>query len=236
MIIGNRDEFADRPSAPIDFWASSPQLLAGRDLLAGGTWFGVTREGRVGLVTNFREVSPRLPETPSRGELVAGYLRLQRNPVEFLSELQKTAQLYSGFNLILGTFADLYYYSNRSNGDILALVPGIYGLSNSLLDVPWWKVTRIKEEFSKLLQSNAIDDESIFSLLADATPAPDDVLPNTGVGPYWEKILSPIFVKTSGYHTRASYMLAVNHQGRARVVERNFDPEGKIISNGEFFF
>lgn len=220
VVAANRDEFHDRPTAPAHFWEDAPGLLAGRDLRSGGTWMGITRAGRWAAVTNFREAAPPPPGAPSRGELVAGFLRGSGN----LRVLSARAGEYPGFNLLAGDPGRVAYLSNRGGG-YRELAPGVYGLSNALLDTPWPKVERGREVLRELVAEGAeIDPEVLFRLLAESDPAPDALLPETGVGVERERMLSSLFISTPEYGTRASTVLLVSRDGGALFVERTVAP------------
>lgn len=133
LLAANRDEFHDRPAAPAQFWPEAPRLLAGRDLLAGGTWLGLTRHGRFAAVTNYREPPRGTAPRASRGHLVRDYLLGAATAGDYLRALQRRADDYAGFNLLLGDAGQLWWYSNRG-GPPQRLAPGVYGLSNALLD------------------------------------------------------------------------------------------------------
>lgn len=221
-VCANRDEFYARPTAAADFWTDAPHILAGRDLQAGGTWLGVTRGGRFAAVTNYRD--PGAPEGRcSRGELTRAFLAGEASPEAFLQALEPEA--YGGFNLFLGNREGLYYYSNRQR-TIRSLAPGIYGLSNHLLETPWPKLVAAKERFATAL-GQLPDPEPQFTLLADERRWPDERLPDTGVPLEWERILSAVFVRSPGYGTRASTVLTVARDGAVRLQERSFDAAGR---------
>ncbi len=148
VIAGNRDEFHERPAAALGWWNDGPPVLAGRDLKASGTWLGLARDGRFGIVTNFRDVDPPPAGAPSRGELVPRYLRGPLTADRYLADLEGTAQSYGGFNLLLGGPQSLLYFSNRGDAPPRALAPGVYGLSNQWLDTPWPKLTRTRARFT----------------------------------------------------------------------------------------
>jgi len=241
-MAGNRDEFAVRPSAPLDYWRDSPNLLAGRDLQAGGAWFGVTTEGRLAVLTNYREFGKQRREAPSRGTLVRDFLHSTQEAAPFLATLAINAQCYNGFNLLVGSFSNLHYFSNRimdtataeTTAEGWVLSDGIYGLSNHLLDTPWAKVRRAKAGLLELLNADMISEKSLLGMLMDRTPAATAELPNTGVGLDWERRLSPLFIQADGYHTRASTVLIVEKTGRVRLAERTFDNEANILTERRF--
>lgn len=220
VVAANRDEFYARPTAPAAWWADAPQVLAGRDLRGGGTWMGITRAGRFAAVTNFRDAAPAAPDAPSRGHLVGGFLRGADAPAAYLDALAGRADDYAGFNLLVADDAELRYFGNRG-GAPRALRPGVYGLSNALLDTPWPKVERGKAGLAAALDGGGeIDPEALFRILWDAEPAPDLHLPDTGVGIDRERMLSSPFIRSLEYGTRASTVLLVGRDRRVRFVER----------------
>lgn len=226
ILAGNRDEFHDRPAAPLSWWQDDPRVLAGRDLKAGGTWLGVARSGRFGVVTNYRDLQAPIEGAPSRGQLVPRFLTGATSPKEFLDDLRGAAPRYSGFNLLVGGSRALYYFSNRGPAAPTALAPGVYGLSNHLLDEPWPKLTRTRERFDQLLTQAEVSCEDLFAMLADRTQAPDELLPTTGLPRDWERIVSAPFIVNERYGSRCSSVLLVERNGRTVLQERRFDAHG----------
>lgn len=226
LVLGaNRDESYARPTAPAAFWKDYPRIYGGRDLEQGGTWLGISRDGIFGAVTNYRGGgagnSPR-----SRGELVANYLRGHRRPADYLAQVRLEAGAYNGFNLLAGNMTELYFLSNRSDhGGIIA--PGVHGLSNHLLDTPWPKVERGKKRLTELLERRSQElIDGLFGLLGERGFAPDDALPETGVGLARERVLSPAFIISPAYGTRSSTVLLVDKHGEVTFVERSFGDGG----------
>lgn len=224
ILAANRDEFYERPTQAASFWTDEPDIYAGRDLQGGGTWLGVTRGGRFAAVTNYRD--PTAPAgTRSRGELVAAFLRTGDPPQEYLDALVRRAGDFSGFNLIVGEMnsasQQVGYYSNRGTAPLL-LTPGIYGLSNHLLDTPWPKVTAGKNALRSLLAAPSFDRERIFDILADRTLAADGDLPSTGVSFEVEKAISAIFIDRPGYGTRCSTVLTFDNEMTWELDERTW--------------
>ena len=220
VVAANRDEFFARPSAPAGFWPEHPEILAGRDLEAGGTWLGVSRRGRFAALTNYREGGRQRLETPSRGALVADFLVQDGDPRRYLDDLARRGADYNGFNLFVGDGHRLGYYGNRGAGPRW-LAPGIYGLSNHLLDTPWPKLAAAKTAFSAAL-GQLPTMAPFFDLLADREIVTDAHLPETGVAIEWERILSAIFVHSPDYGTRASTLLTMHRHGKMTLVERTF--------------
>jgi uncharacterized protein with NRDE domain len=228
VAAANRDEFHDRPATPLGWWNDDKRVLAGRDLRAGGTWMGVTRAGRFGVVTNFRDLeSPPAPDTPSRGTLVPGFLASDAPPSAFLQHLHESAARYAGFNLLVAGAGTLHYYTNRDDAGPRRLAPGIYGLSNHWLDSPWPKLVRTRERFAAALASAAPGTPELFDLLADRERAADGLPPDAGMPPDWERTLSSPFVLHERYGTRCSTVLLAGHDGRTVVLERRFDAAGQ---------
>jgi len=226
LILGaNRDEFYDRPTAPVSFWEEAPDVLAGKDLQAGGTWFGITKTGRWAAITNFRDPVRHRPDAPSRGMLVSRFLLGKETASDYLKALQGEADRYNGFNLLAGDAGGVFYYSNRCE-DMKALTPGTYGLSNRYLDTPWPKIVKGKEALTGLLaqgDEGALHPDHLFTILSDRNPAEDRLLPETGVGREWERVLSPLFISSPGYGTRASTVVLIDLEGRVRLWERTFN-------------
>lgn len=226
VLAGNRDEFFERPTAPAAWWSDHPQVYAGRDLQGGGTWLGVTREGRFAALTNIRAPSERRNDVRSRGMLVADYLTGTTPPEEYIAAVSADAGQYNGFNLIVGTPGSLVWYNSRDreddrNGQLLA--PGIYGLSNGSLDSPWPKVVRTKAQFASLLCQGAPCD-AYFEMLTDTTRASDCRLPKTGVDLEWERVLSSVCIDSPTYGTRSSSVVQIYPNREPLLLEHQIRP------------
>lgn len=222
IAAGNRDEFYDRPATPAAWWNDYPQVYAGRDLQGGGTWMGVTREGRFAAITNIRSPSEKRRDAPSRGELVANYLTGQTAPEDYIAEIAGQAETFNGFNLLVGNRNKLIWYSNAGHDDPRngqPLPPGIYGLSNCTLDTPWPKVVRTKAQFASLLCQGAPAD-AYFEMLTDTTRASDCRLPKTGVSIELERLLSSVCIESPNYGTRASTVVQLYATHEAVLSER----------------
>lgn len=224
ILLANRDEFYDRPTRALAHWTDHPDVRAGRDLVAGGTWLGITDSGRFAAVTNYRD--PAAPRgTRSRGMLTADFLTGKSSPIEYLEGLKAVATEFSGFNLLVGSIdgskTEAFYYSNR-NGDTVELSTGIYGLSNAFLDSAWPKVARGKDLLATELRTPVLAPDRLFAILEDDIVAPDDLLPDTGIGHEREKALSSIFIRTPSYGTRSSTVLTVRRNGKIDILERVF--------------
>jgi len=235
LVVGaNRDEFYARPTAPAGFWADAPDVLAGRDLQASGTWLGVTRDLRFAAVTNFRDMRSMQPRTRSRGELTGAFLRGDSPAERYLEGVRRRADEYNGFNLFVADATGLFYFSNR-DGEVRRLGPGVYGLSNHLLDTPWPKVSELKPKFRAVIHE-PIDPETIRDILADRSVAQDAALPDTGVGLERERLLSAAFVVSDAYGTRSTTALSVGVDRIVRFNEWSFGPAGESIGQAAFTF
>ncbi|MCX5848637.1 MAG: NRDE family protein [Deltaproteobacteria bacterium] len=235
ILAANRDEFYERPSSSADFWEDHPQVLAGRDLKNGGTWFGVARDGKFAAVTNYRDPSTLKSGAPSRGMLVSRYISGSKDADNYLKKISSQVYKYNGFNLLLGDDNDLFVFSNR--GEKQKLNSGIYGLSNHLLNSPWPKVTRSKKMLKAALgkKGDALE-EKLFSLLADRRVPQDSKLPSTGIGLEWERLLSTIFIESPIYGTRSSTILLIGKNRRVRFVEKVFDGQKEPWITSRFSF
>lgn len=222
ILAANRDEFYVRPTARAVFWDEAPQALAGRDLQGGGAWLGITRQGRIAALTNYRDPASLREDAPSRGGLVRDYLSGQEAPRAYLEGVAARAGDYNGFNLILGDRAGLWYYSNRGGSQEIG--PGIHGLCNHLLDTPWPKVEKGKAALARLAEKTGeVSTEDIFALLEDDTKPEDSLLPDTGIGLAWERVLSPLFITSPSYGTRSSTVILIDGAGFVTFAERTFN-------------
>ena len=227
LVAANRDEWRERPTKPAHWWPERPELLAGRDLQAGGTWMGITRGGRFAAVTNFRDPSDKRSTARSRGTLVTEFLLGHDSPARFLSNLSSRASDYNGFNLILGDGTSLFYFGSRE-GQPRAIEPGVHALSNHLLDEPWPKVVAAQLAMNEALEAR--DPVPIlFDLLSDATRPDDEDLPKTGVGKEWERRLAAALITGDDYGTRASSVLAISAAGDVMFEERSRGADGAVV-------
>jgi uncharacterized protein with NRDE domain len=236
VIAANRDEFYDRPSAAAEFWKEAPSVLGGRDLMAGGTWLGITKKGRFAAITNYRDPASQREGAPSRGHLVSNFLTGEDDPGDYVRSVVPGAAAYNGFSLFVGDRSTLYYFSNRGGGP-KELPPGLYGLSNHLLDTPWPKVERGKKTLEVLLaDADPVRNEALFDILADHSRPPDELLPSTGMSLEWERILSTPFIVSPIYGTRSSTVILIDRRGKVTFDEKvfNSNPNPQEIRHFEF--
>jgi len=236
ILAGNRDEFYARPTREAQFWGTEgePDILAGKDLEAGGTWLGVHQDGRWGALTNYRDFNIQKQDPPSRGELVLDYLKSKDGGEEYLKKLLPTADSYNGFNLLLGDENGLYHLLNQEK-EIHSIEPGVHGLSNASLNTPWTKVVRAKEGLSKIIDQPDFEKEALFKLLLDEDKAPEEALPATGLSNEMEKAVSSIFIKTENYGSRCSTLLLIDKDGNIDFTERRYTPETTNVKGEKHF-
>ncbi|MBR9814112.1 NRDE family protein [bacterium] len=227
VVAANRDEFHARPTAPLGWWDDDPEVAAGRDLQAGGSWMGCARGGRFAALTNFREMQQTPVGAPSRGELVANFLRGNMTPEQFMHGIDGKA--YAGFSLLLSDGDSLWFGSNRPKPHAHAVEAGVYALSNGELDSGWPKVERARARLEGLLAGGSVKHDALLALMHHTQPGSDAHLPDTGVGTQTERFLSPMFITGDAYGTRASTALTWTADGDMRITERRFDADGVAV-------
>ena len=238
ILAANRDEFYARPTRAAGFWEQEdcPNLLAGKDLEAGGTWMGVTKDGKWSALTNYRDFSMHRENPPSRGELVLNYLKGEASPKSYLEGLQPRAKEYNGFNILVNDENRLLHYSNYSD-EITEIGAGVHGLSNALLNTPWRKLELAKADLKQAVDHEHLDKEELFALLRNDQPAPDEELPETGLPFELEKAVSSVFIKTDNYGTRCSTLLLIKNDGSTEFTERRFNAgTGEVKEENSFVF
>lgn len=235
IVAANRDEFYQRPTLPAHFWSDHPHVLAGRDLEAGGTWMGMTQDGRFAALTNYRTPSQqRNSNLLSRGKIVADFLTADSTKAlsaqSFAEKIIETGDQYSGFNLLLRDESN-FIYCNNQNGEISRLSSGVYALSNHLLDTPWPKVEIGKRDLQEFIEStseNVLHSEKpalaehLFSILNNKQQASDATLPNTGIDKQMEQLLSSLFIESTHYGTCCSTTVLMDAQQHVYFHEKNY--------------
>lgn len=233
VVAANRDEFYARPTEPAGFWSDNRDILAGKDLTAGGTWMGINTKGKVSMLTNYRDPLNIKKDAPSRGHLVSDFLINDDQAPEYLSKISSSGPQYNGFNLICGDAEQLFYYGNYKKG-VHQITPGYHGLSNALLNTSWPKVDKGLEKLKKVMLKEEIQAEDLFQTLYDDIKAPAHLLPDTGVGTEWESVLSSMFIKSPDYGSRCSTILLVDNNGRMEYVERTYNQTDFSFSDRKF--
>jgi len=234
IVAANRDEFHERPAAPLARWPDTADILGGRDLRAGGAWLALDAARRFGIVTNFRDLQRSPLDAPSRGALIPGYLGGSTSAESFLAGLAAAAQRYAGFNLLITDASGLWYACNRAAAFARTLSPGVYGLSNHFLDTPWPKLTRVRSRFEAWLAAPAPGLEELLAMLADREPAGAGAEPIAAdLAPEWERVLSAPFVLDPRYGTRSTTLALIEASGAALILERRFDAAGAVSGETE---
>lgn len=232
LLAGNRDEFHARPSASLSTWTDMP-IIGGRDLEAGGTWLGVTKAGRCCVVTNVRDPSDPQHGT-SRGLLATDYLAGADDAVRHASKLVAFASSYRPFNLLTFDAGHGFYIGNRPSSKAQPIEPGVHGLSNADFNTPWPKTRILMQRLQAWLDAeHEVDFAPLFQALADEHQAPDELLPDTGIGLERERWLSSAFIRGELYGTRASTIVAIDHAGKGLIIERRFGPAGRFEGESE---
>ena len=187
------------------------------------------------MLTNYRDMASIKANAPTRGKLVLDYLAGEFNAANYLQALDASASLYNGYNIILGTLNDPWYYSNQ-NHELFRLGTGLYGLSNALLDTRWPKVEIGKEKFKQIIEQESLDFDALFNFMYDKTLAPDNKLPDTGIGYEKEKLLSSMFIELPGYGTRNTTVLVKDKNDNVQIIERTYSQPNDSTSELEFEF
>ncbi len=233
ILAGNRDEFHARPTAAARWWADKPDILGGRDLQAGGTWLALHRSGRFATVTNYRDAEPVSPRFLSRGFLVTEFLESDASPLDYVTAIDGAA--YAGFNLIVGDSDSAAYVSNR---DAVAreLGAGVYGLSNSLLDGPWYKVEHSKSGLHNLLEDGAVNESTLLRLLGDRSRGPVAEVDAEHLDFERAHAITAPFIVMPEYGTRCTTIVTCDRRGRYSLTERRFDANGIATGDSRFSF
>ena len=236
IIAANRDEFHKRPTMSSHFWENQANLLAGKDLIAGGSWMGINKNGKIAALTNIRAPGKEREHAISRGELVANYLKEDFSEQDYLATLQTSHENYNGYNLLFGDVNNLQVYNSFENTSY-GLINGVYGLSNASLNSPWPKLDAGRKALADYCrQSGDLHYEHLFDLLKNDEAASDEELPKTGVPIDWERKLSSIFISSDDYGTRSSTILLVDNEMQCLWEERSFDASTNMTEQKEFKF
>lgn len=225
LLLGNRDEYHGRPSAPAAPWDDAPHVTGGRDLEAGGSWLAVTRDGRFAAVTNVRAGPPRRGKR-SRGALVADFVRASQSPNEYARHIAQLRDEFGPFNLIVGD-RDSSWGASTLTDTAWRFADGVHVLSNGPPSPRWPKAQRLDDAFAHALSIN-VDDAALLDLLADTTQPDESALPDTGVGLELERFLAPIFIRGNEYGTRASTLAYAEDEGSVILCERRFGVRGSL--------
>lgn len=228
IVASNRDEFHQRPTSAAG-WQGEAQWFGGRDEKDGGSWLGVAKSGRFAVLTNVRNPSAENPQAQSRGGLVKAWLEGQTQP-SFCEHLEQQAGRYNGFNLLFGDSDNLLYFGSSQAAEprVQTLSPGLYGLSNAVLDAEWPKVLLGKRRFETVVNAETVEFDVLRGLMGDRRQAPDEALPKTGVPIEWERMLSSLFIVSPAYGTRATTVFTLDNDGCYEFSESRFQASGEL--------
>jgi uncharacterized protein with NRDE domain len=223
VAAANRDEYHDRPAAPLAPWPDGQDILAGRDLRSGGTWLGISGAGRFALVTNRRGHGDPDPSRPSRGKLVTDLLDPRIAPESHAPEM---LEQFNPFNVLAADPEGVWYLGNRPRGVRAALGHGVYGLSNGALDEPWPKTLGLKAALVDWLAAGACEPDALFAALASERLDDIGLHPDGPSDIPAEAPETPVFIRDPVYGTRCSTVVMIDRTGRGRIIERRFDGAG----------
>ena len=232
IVLANRDEFYARPSDLLAYWEDEPSVLAGRDKQLSGTWLGLNKAGLFTAVTNYRDGTNTASDRRSRGDLTRNFLCAKKTASCYIEELAPHQHQFGDYNLLLGDSTGLYYCSNRAPNS-QKLSPGIYGLSNALLNTPWPKLEYVKAKLAEVLNNTELNTktlpiDTLLTIMSDRAEAPLEERPDTGISAAWEKLLSSAFIQTENYGTRATTLILQKTNGDTQIIEQSFDANGPI--------
>jgi uncharacterized protein with NRDE domain len=231
LLLGNRDEFHERPTAAAQAWPDAPEVMGGRDLQAGGSWLAVQRAGRFAAVTNVRG-GPRQPAPRSRGALVGDFVTGRTSAGDYVAAVAAQRDDYGAFNLVVGSAGAAWFVSSL-DGQPRRLAGGVHAFSNGSPEDEWPKMRRLRQRFAAVLQSGTTSDEAFLELLFDSEQPTDGELPDTGVGLDLERRLAPIFVRGQAYGTRASTLAYARGDGRLVLHERRYGPDAAFLGESQ---
>jgi uncharacterized protein with NRDE domain len=225
ILIANRDEFYNRPTSTLDYWEDHPSIMGGRDLKAKGTWMAMNTSGAFAAITNFRDLQNLRADAKSRGDLPTDFLLKNDSAGHYLDKVHAEASQYNGFNLLVGSTKELFHYSNYEN-TINKVEDGVHGLSNALLDTPWPKLSKLKTNFTQVIEKN-FEINDLLDLLADEEKANDEDLPDTGIPLELERSLSSICIRRPDYGTCCSTVVTIDGSGNVTFVEKTHNVPGR---------
>lgn len=236
IICANRDEFHQRPTNSMHWWSDSkqyPNILAGKDMQAGGTWLGINKSGRFSALTNFRQPESQDDTKKSRGELVLQ--ALTSNDKQTAEQLKKSTLDYNGYNLVFGQLNNLSCFDNISQ-KLQPLSSGFHALCNGALDDIWPKMALGQHQLTEVITSTSLDVSRLFSIMNNNEQANIQHLPNTGLPLDWEKLLSSIFIVSPEYGTRTTNIILQDNDGNITVYDRSYNEKGQCVAEQNFSF
>ncbi len=224
ILVANRDELYERPTKVAHYWNGPNQLLAGKDLEAGGTWIGVNQMGHIAAVTNYRDPTNYQNNKASRGQIPVNFLDSRVLADQYIRNLEKESSRFNGYNLLVLDNNDLMHYNNQ-NGEPSKLADGIHAVSNATLNTPWPKVVRSKEMFKSIVESNFSHDD-LIEMMGDSKTANLEDLPDTGIPKDLEEAVSAMCIRTEKYGTCSTTAITITNDGEVSFTEKSY-PVGK---------
>ncbi|XP_054630066.1 transport and Golgi organization protein 2 homolog isoform X2 [Dunckerocampus dactyliophorus] len=234
ILAANRDEFYNRPSKVADFWGPNGEVLSGVDLeygKEGGSWLGINKSGKLAAITNYLEGRPNT-DAQGRGSLVSNYLvDKELDSYSYLKKISTESHLYNGFNLLTAEFKakqdHVCYYGNRGSTEPIHLKPGIYSLSNSLLDTPWKKLLQGKRHFTSVISNQSLSCDGLVQELLGVLnneelncPDPAQESQGEGTNKFLLQALSAVCVRSPEYGTRTNTIILIDAEGNVTFTER----------------
>jgi len=210
-VAANRDEFFQRPTLAADFWPEHPQILAGRDLEFGGSWLGISRNGRFAAVTNLREVEASGDR--SRGDLVKDFLLSAETSQDFCEGLEPEKSQYRPFNFIASD-GDKLCYTNNIEAGWRTLAAGIHAIGNIPLSEKNAKTQKGYQDM-KVVMAEKPSHQDLLNMLQDTKPtmdAEEDIY----------RALSCRFVSFNEYGTRSSSVVSASKTGQWDFWEKRY--------------
>jgi uncharacterized protein with NRDE domain len=235
IICANRDEFHERPTQPMHWWSNNESptndVLAGKDLQAGGTWLGLNKQGRFSALTNFRQPHLIDKNKQSRGELVLQALNHKNDGMS--KKLAKSSNLYNGFNLVFGQLDNLICFDSVSQKQ-QKLSDGFHSLCNGALDDVWPKMALGQSKLADATKNHSLDIAQLFTLMKSNQQAETEHLPKTGVPLSWEQLLSSIFIISPEYGTRTTNIITQDIEGNICIYDQSYNTQGKCVNKQDF--
>ena len=236
IICANRDEFHQRPTQPMHWWSKNDLLagdvLAGKDLQAGGTWLGLNKQGRFSALTNFRQPDLIDKNKQSRGELVLQALAQQDDTMT--KKLVESSGDYNGFNLVFGQLDNLMCFDSVSQKQ-QELASGFHSLCNGALDDIWPKMALGQANLADAIKDHSLDIEQLFTLMKSVQQAKIEHLPKTGVPLNWEQLLSSIFIISPEYGTRTTNIITLDNDNNIAIYDQSYNEKGECVNKQNFF-
>lgn len=226
VFIGNRDEEYERPASSIHFWQEFPSLLAGQDLKGGGTWLGITHDGKMATLLNhpFTGLTPQ-GEKITRGRLVLDYLIEDTSPEEYGDQLVETRKSYEPYHFVFGSIDQLYLYSSGTD-DFQKLAPNqILSISNTPDDLSNFRMNKAKNEVEDYVTSTEnIDIDRLIEIFQDTEKNPNIQKFPEEITKEEAEMNSSIFIEGEVFGTVSTTAILVDKNGLVHEKEVKYNP------------